>query len=335
MSDGMGAETGDGMGEGAMLAEAAGRLFAELLADWREADAGWTARAWQAVAEMGLPLALVPEDAGGFGLATADALALIRLAGAHALPLPLAETMIANRLLAEAGLPLAEGMAAIAADPAQPVAWGRLAGVCAFEPAPGRLARIAAPAVVEAGTSLAAQPFDRLALAGGAADAPRAGHALHLWGAAARTLQIAGALETVLALTIGHVSERQQFGRTLSKFQAVQHEIARIGGEVAAASAAADMAAEAIARPVPSDPTLAIAAARVRSGEAVGLAAGIAQQLHGAIGFTREHQLHRYTTALWAWREDFGTHRFWTGELGRAALAAGSAGYWAFVTEAA
>ncbi len=323
----------DGMSEGAMLAEAAGRLFAELLADWRDADAGWTARAWQAVAEMGLPLALVPEEAGGFGLAPADALALIRLAGAHALPLPLAETMIANRLLAEAGLPLAEGMAAIAADPAGPVAWGRLAEVVAVEPAPGRLARIAAPAVVEAGTSLAAQPFDRLALAGGAADAPRAGHALHLWGAAARTLQIAGALETVLALTIGHVSERQQFGRTLSKFQAVQHEIARIGGEVAAASAAADMAAEAIAGS--ADPTLAIAAARVRSGEAVGLAAGIAQQLHGAIGFTREHQLHRYTTALWAWREDFGTHRFWTGELGRAALAAGSAGYWAFVTEAA
>ena len=61
------------------------------------------------MAEAALHRALVPEDAGGFGLPVTDALSLLRVAGAHALPLPLAETMLACWLLAGAGLPLPDG----------------------------------------------------------------------------------------------------------------------------------------------------------------------------------------------------------------------------------
>lgn len=322
------------MNEGAMLLEAAGRVFADLAEDAAIFGGGWSERAWAAVEDMGLPLALVAEEAGGFGIAALDALALVRLSGFHAVPLPVAETMVANRLLAEAGLPLAQGPAGFAADMQERVPWGRHLAVLAVQDANGRIARIERPLVAHEGVNLAGQPRDTLHIGvDGAPDGARTGHDPLLWGAAIRTLQMAGALERVLHLTIVHVSERQQFGRPLSKFQAVQHELARLGSEVAAASAAADMAAEAIAGE--GDAALAIAAARIRIGEAVGIAAGIAQQLHGAIGFTREHVLHRFTTALWSWRDEYGGHGHWSQMLGAAALATGGTGFWAFATEAA
>ncbi|MET0369857.1 MAG: acyl-CoA dehydrogenase family protein, partial [Sphingobium sp.] len=120
----------------------------------------------------------------------------------------------------------------------------------------------------------------------------------------------------------------------LSKFQAVQHDLARLGGEVAAAGAAADMAVEALAGD-PARATLPIAAAKARTGEAASIAVNIAQQLHGAIGFTQEHRLHWYTTALWSWRDEYGGQRYWTDLLGRAAIDAGGAGFWPILTEAA
>ncbi len=62
-----------------------------------------------AVEEAGLNRALVPEQAGGFGVPVADALSLLKVAGAHAVPLPLAETMLASWLLAGAGLNIPDG----------------------------------------------------------------------------------------------------------------------------------------------------------------------------------------------------------------------------------
>jgi acyl-CoA dehydrogenase len=312
-----------------MLLEAAGRLFADLV----ERNVSQS-EAWDAIAEMGLPLALVPEDAGGFGLDLADALALVRLSAFHALNLPLGETMIANRLLGEAGLELAGGMAGMAPDAGSRVPWGRDLAVLVVPMADGRIARVTGATVAQQGTNLADMPRDILDVStDGVPVGERRGHSPLLWGAAIRTLQIAGAMEHILGLTITHVSDREQFGRPLAKFQAVQHELARLASEVAAASAAADMAVEAIGGT--ADPSLVIAAARVRSGEAVGVAASIAQQLHGAIGFTREHRLHCFTTALWSWREEYGGHGHWTRLLGDAALSAGADGFWPFVTEAA
>ena len=66
-----------------------------------------------------------------------------------------------------------------------------------------------------------------------------------------------------------------------------------------------------------------VASAKVRVGEAAGAGAAIAHQLHGAIGFTAEHALQRYTRRLWSWRDDFGAESHWAEELGRAVAAAG------------
>ncbi len=97
---------------GEMLREAADRLFQAHCdtATRRAADQGrWPTALWAAVEEAGLPRALVPEEAGGFGVPVADALSLLKVAGAHAVPLPLAETMLASWLLAGAGLNIPDG----------------------------------------------------------------------------------------------------------------------------------------------------------------------------------------------------------------------------------
>jgi len=44
--------------------------------------------------------------------------------------------------------------------------------------------------------------------------------------------------------------------------------------------------------------------------------AAIGHQIHGAIGFTQEHPLHRATTRLWAWREEYGNAKTWSNQLG-------------------
>src|SRR5499427_3148371 len=89
-----------------MLLETAERFFTERCG--RDVVNGvekgiWPADLWKEIEEMGLPLIAVPEDKGGAGGTLGDMLALLRLGGTHALPVPLAETALANLLVAAAG----------------------------------------------------------------------------------------------------------------------------------------------------------------------------------------------------------------------------------------
>lgn len=309
---------------GALLAASADRLLAELSdeAAFTEARDGRLSPArWRRIEEAGLPLVLAPEDAGGLGIAPADAAGLLRLLGRHAAPFPIAETMVANAALAGAGLPLAEGPATVAAaSPRAP--WGAACSTIVIEQG-GRVVRLAGAAVTP-GSCPAGLPRDTIDRAPDG-DGPL----LHL-AAFARAQQMAGALDRVLEMTVEHVSTRTQFGRPLAAFQATQQALAVLAGEVAAGVAAADHAAAGFDR----DPPGAVAVARVRLGEAATKATAIAHQLHGAIGFTREHALHRLTTALWTWRDEYGAQAWWTKVLGARALAAGREGYWPMVTAA-
>src|SRR6185312_13288779 len=105
-----------------------------------------------------------------------------------------------------------------------------------------------------------------------------------------------------------YANERVAFERPIGKFQAVQQNLARLAGETAAALAAAGSAADALAQATSIDDALFLeaAAAKIRSAEAAAEGAAIAHQVHGAIGFTQEHVLHRYTLRLLGWRDDFG-----------------------------
>ena len=149
--------------------------------------------------------------------------------------------------------------------------------------------------------------------------------------ALARAVQLAAALERVLAWTVQYAGERQQFGRPLGKFQAIQMELAEMAGEVTAVTALTDAAVQALDRGSPEF-VLAAAAAKVRAGAAVEVVARLAHQVHGAIGFTQEHKLHHLTRRLWSWRDEAGSELAWSRVLGAGLLAGGADGLWPALT---
>ena len=327
-----------------MLAEMITRLFERSLDDAAQAAARegqWLAGLWTEGEEVGLPLDLLTEDQGGFGRSFAEAGETLRLLGSQAMPLPVAEAMAANRLFAAAGMPLAEGPAGLARADDLSLSNGRLTGTvarvawgeqldCLALAVGDKLYRVprAGWTIAEAGSAANFHPRPSLTI-DWAVDA----EAVLPWcplasGATVRAYQIAGALEAALDMTLSHTATRVQFGKPLQKNQVVQHELAKLAGELACATAAADLAGEALAR----HDVLGVAAGTLRAREAASAGASIATQMHGAIGFTREHRLHLYTTSLWAWRDEFGGQVSWAKLLGSAAIAAGGPGYWPMVT---
>jgi len=344
-----------------LVREAAERLFEKhcSVETLRRADGGEFPQVlWRALAEAGYTSALVPESAGGAGLEMADALSLLISAGRHAVPAPLAETMLAGWLLSSAGVSVPEGPLTIAPvregeqlrarrdgalwrieGTATRVPWGRQCGrIVVLAQSDGQnLVALVAAADVEFsnGHNVAGEPRDDLVFAGvksqQAGVSPVAGGALRALGAVMRSAQMAGALQSVLEMTVQYAQERVQFGRPIGRFQAVQQNLAVLAGQAAAATAAAEAAIEAAAHDLESP---VVAAAKIRAGEAAGICAAIAHQVHGAIGFTQEHRLHYSTRRLWSWRDEFGSEAWWAGRLGGAAAAAGADRLWHGITAA-
>ena len=188
------------------------------------------------------------------------------------------------------------------------------------------------------GRSVAGDPLDRLDLDGVAPLAvgprPVARDEARLFGAASRAALIAGALQAILDLAVDYARERVAFERPIAKFQAVQQELARLAGEAAAANAAANSAAWALEnQDAASDAVLVeVASAKVRAGEAAHAGALIAHQVHGAIGYSREHVLHRYTHRLWSWRDEYGDESEWALRLGEHFARLGGDGMWPALT---
>jgi acyl-CoA dehydrogenase len=151
-----------------------------------------------------------------------------------------------------------------------------------------------------------------------------AGDELARRGAWARCVQIVGAFDAAVHLTVAHTRERVQFGRSLDKFQAVQHSVAALLGEVERSRAATALAiAAADDHGFDSTQTdYAVTVAKVAAGRAVGPVTTIAHQLHGAIGVTLEHQLWLATMRARSWADEFGTTGQHATRLGRMALAA-------------
>lgn len=321
------------------------------------ADRGdWPSAIWAAVQAAGLPLALVPEARGGVGLPAADALRLIRRSGYHTLPVPLAETMIANALWAEASGAPAEGPLSLApVVPTESIGIERAGGGYTLS---GEVRRIPWASQVDhlllyacdrAGTAwlallprpisveetrknVAYEPRDTIALDGtvlpgdAVFTAPaRCRDGLLAFGALARAQQIVGAMERCLDYSLTYAMERRQFGRPIGKFQAVQQMLADAAGQYAAAAAAADLAAEAYGS---ADFDFAVAVAKARVGEAAGKVAEICHQTHGAMGFTQEHPLHFATRRLWSWRDEFGNETFWQERIGRLVCSHGGEALW-------
>ena len=343
--------------EAALVRELAERIFAdhcdrETVAAARSGV--WAETLWNELETSGLTLALVPEERGGSGLPFASALPLIEIAAEFAAPIPLAETMIAAWLLSRAGIDVPSGPLTFAAftgratsaagewrisgESAQ-VPWGRNAGVVAlFESDVGpRLLLLKADTVlVDHGFNIAGEPRDLLiveivANSASAPASPVSGEELQALGAAIRTMQIAGALKRATALTVEYARDRIQFGRSLSKFQAIQQSLAVLATQSAVAMMAAALARDAVG----CDCHLFdIAIAKARAGEAASIGAAIAHQIHGAIGFTLEYDLQFFSKRLYAWRDEFGNEAEWNLFYGRHLLGSQPGELWQTITSA-
>jgi acyl-CoA dehydrogenase len=353
----------DSHSETGQIIEATARkvLSAHSAADrLKAAEGSWNAALWSELEASGLTRALEPPEQAELGVPVAEALQIVRLAGQYSAQVPLVESLFAHWLIKASGLPAGEGPLTVAptnsedrlvlrrthtgwhlSGRATRVPWARYATAvvvsAGFE---GRDYLVLAPSTsfseLVHGENLARDPRDRIDF-----DAEVAENAavpfelsreyLYGMGAGLRVVQMAGALDAVLDLTVRYVQERKQFGRALGKFQAVQQNIAVMAANTAAAGAAANSVVRLLAG---RGPLLGFAAAKVRAGESVTLATKLAHQAHGAMGFTQEYGLHFLTKRLWAWRDEFGNEVFWSRKLGRAACDHGQAGLWAFVTSA-
>jgi len=302
---------------------------------------------WHTLEELGILLALVDEENGGSGLDWEDVEPTLRCCGRHGAPVPLPETLLANWVLAASGLALPTGPVTVSTALYQLNANDKLQGhdsAVAWAPLCENMVAIAERGdnryvclltqkqfQVEPQETLAREPSGAVNLVGvtplAIAGAPKPICELGLlpYLASLRSVQIGGALEELLSLCVEYANTREQFGRTIGKFQAIQHAIAELASQTAAAQVAGQYAFRQIDADNAEHGGMI---AKIRAGQAAGRGAEIAHQVFGAIGFTDEHSLHYLTRRLWQWRCDAGSEFWWSERLGQKAIAAGGDGLW-------
>jgi acyl-CoA dehydrogenase len=258
-----------------------------------------------------------------------DMYTFIRACGRFAVPLPLAETLLVNQWCGEG-----EGIYSIGVVEAGcivDVPWGRVANkVVGVSKGSSRVVIVDTPEVLEEKTNLAGEPRDTIRLT---ADAPYLDLEIDPYAQVAltRVQLMAGCLESILNLGIQYAGERSQFGRTLSKFQVIQHSLALSAAETSAVLCAADAAAHW----TESDRFVyEVAASKARVGGAVAIVTDSIHQIHGAMGFTHEHRLHHFTRRAWAWREEWGNEFYWQSKLGKHLSKIGADDVWNYIATA-
>ncbi|MCL4423233.1 MAG: acyl-CoA/acyl-ACP dehydrogenase [Actinobacteria bacterium] len=319
----------------------------------------WAPQVWEALVKAGFTLLPIPEEHGGAGASMLEAAVVLREVGRFGVPVPLMETaLLAGWLLSATGLAVPAGPLTAAAPDAMgarrvrggyvltgtlsKVPYGHIAeNVVVVLPTTPPLVMSLDPRDWQwvRGRNLCGEPRDSINIEGlfvseewaavVGSDKEINGSELMIRGALGTSLLIAGAIEAALSASVSYARERTQFGRPIIAFQAIQQYLAQMAAESAAANAAAMSAATNAARNGSPDPIF-VGASKVQAGRSAGIVARLAHQVHGAIGFTQEHPLHRYTTRLWAWRDEFGNERHWARILGERALS--TPGLWDLVT---
>jgi acyl-CoA dehydrogenase len=275
-----------------------------------------------AIAQAGFLDLLSPEELGGGGAGWSDFFDVVALCGVYAVPIPLAQTLAARSLVADpAQLPASvlSFAPAITQTPdgaflAREVPGGRVAShVLAADG--DRLVLLDVASAEKLPTGIHA---DLDASYRWPADAARsiaskiAPQVLQRLGALLHAGLLAGALKRSFDLTLSYANDRVQFGKSIGKFQAIQHQLSVMAEHVAASRMAAQAA---FASGTP--PSLAACAvAKARTSEAAQLVASMAHAVHGAIGVTEEYDLQLYTRRLHAWRVAHGSEAYWNRILG-------------------
>lgn len=319
----------------------------------------WAGELWDVLTESGITSIGVSETLGGAGGDFVDAFHVLRLAGKYAVPLPLAETMMVNWLIAENGMSPQEEPVTLTIDlnneleietadggyvlngKLKNVSWlngsKKVFALADFgKESVLALLPVEKAEIVEknnlAGESIAELTFDDVNIE-------------HLKlieinreemlkkvmeiGGLAKAVMMSGAMERILELTIQYTKERNQFGRPLHRLQAIQQQLAILSRETIGVIVSTNFAIEAFEKGVV---TKEIANAKLQASQAVQTITEIAHQIHGAIGATHEHALHQFTRRLWTWRDEFGTENDWAMVIANQLLNSEETSLWELLT---
>lgn len=126
--------------------------------------------------------------------------------------------------------------------------------------------------------------------------------------------ELVGLAESALAIGVGHVRDRRQFGRPIGEFQVVRHRLADVRTAITAAR-------EVLL--VTADDSLAVLTGKALAGRAALSAVRAAQQVCGAMGFTWEHSLHRIVRRVYLIDSMFGASEGLSERIGGLLLAGG------------
>jgi acyl-CoA dehydrogenase len=288
----------------------------------REIESGQSAQPlWTQIEELGFADALLDEEHGGAGLGLPDAFVLMELCGSFALPVPLAETMMARVLLANAGVSrpsgsISLGQAAVRADGRVICGNVGCGWVADWALVRHGLDGLLLP-VASAHKAPAVFPLDAILEwpAATAVSAQRLRGALDVQAleGCIYAAQLAGALMSVFNRTLQYANDRNQFGRPIGKFQTIQHQLSVIAEHTFAARMAAQIGCRGT---VAAPDRLGVAVAKARTSEAALEVSALAHSIHGAIGFTEEFDLQLFTRRLHVWRQAAGSESYWHDVLG-------------------
>lgn len=313
---------------------------------------GWSQAIWDVLEESGFTLAVSPEAVGGAGASWEDMSGVIQLCGQYALPVPLPEAILSNWLLGACGLEPLSGPLSFSIDNDLVFDGTQLSGVVKQIPWGRHVSHVVvivgrdeSQNVVVLDTSqatdtrcesnTAGEPRDDLVFKNSvpvssvSLTESLSSDVLLVGGAMIRSAQTAGALSAAIDMASNYASEREQFGKPIAKFQAIQHQLAVLAEHTLAARVAT---LAAFTESQSSFAPLQIMSAKICCAEAAGIGAAIAHSVHGAIGFTHEYPLHIFTRRLWAWRSEFGSATYWSEALGRKICAAGTDQFWPTIT---
>lgn len=284
---------------------------------------------WRALEQSGFADAMVPESADGAGLSLLDAWAIVFALGRYAVPTPFAQTMLARAWLHQAGMRIPSGSITFAPFQVRESAEGLSCRHVSF----GRLAdhvviqhqqRILILATEDASVTMSGGhasldadlfwPANLLDAAQRTEAAPNLMAELQAWCLAAL---IAGAGDRVLEMTLDYANQREQFGKPIGRFQALQQQISEMAEQVFGVRMASEMSCRTDGfRPN----ALLAAVAKMQCSQAVDKIASVAHAVHGAIGVTKDYDLQLYTRRMREWARSGGGHGYWASMIGAAAL---------------
>ena len=307
-------------------------------------DTGHDVALWSKLAELGVPGAIVPDAHGGMGLDERDLVLLLEETGRAALPAPVVATAaVGAPLLRDAGnaelaskwLPrvaAGDGILAVG-HPATPFVTD--AGVAdllllahgdevhALERSAAKLTHQPANDPARRLYRVAWTPSAATRIASGDV-ARRLLDAAFDRGALATAAQAIGVAEQLLEIAVAYAMQREQFGRPIGSFQALQHKLADVKVKLEYARPVVYKAAHSVAMNSTAR-AVDVSHAKLAATEAAGFAARVALQVHGAIGYTWEQDLHLWMRRAWSLERDFGDATFHLDRVAVFVLAGGAA----------